>query len=247
MNKILNLFNNYPVGIVLTTTMLFEAGYTPQLLHKYTKSGWLEHIGSGAYKRSGDKISWEGAIWSLQKEGKGIYVSGKTALEHQGYEHFLSMGRRKIYVSYDQHMHLPKWLKFYDFGVDFVFIRSDDIDPKYLTNLQISNISLTSSCPEFASLEICAGLPKYYTFDTAFYIFESLLTLRADFVQEILEDSSNIKAKRLFLYFASQNSADFFNGIDQSKIDIGKGKRQIAKDGVLDPKYQITVPRPRLY
>ena len=30
--------------------------------------------------------------------------------------------------------------------------------------------------------------------------------------------------------------------IDRAKIDLGKGKRMIAKGGKLDPKYQITVP-----
>lgn len=247
MTKILNLFNNYPAGAVLTTTMLVDAKYTTQLLHKYTKSGWLEHIGSGAYKRSREKISWEGAIWALQKEGKGIYISGKTALEHQGYEHFLSMGRRKIYIAYDKHLHIQKWLKSYDFGVDFVFIRSSSINPKYLTSLQVNNLSLKISCPELAALEICEGIPKYYTFDTAFYLFESLLTLRSDIMQEILETSSNIKANRLFLYFTSLSNPDLLLSLDQSRINLGRGKRQIVKDGVLDPKYQITIPKKTFY
>jgi hypothetical protein len=30
--------------------------------------------------------------------------------------------------------------------------------------------------------------------------------------------------------------------IDETKINLGSGKREIIKNGVLDKKYQITVP-----
>jgi hypothetical protein len=31
--------------------------------------------------------------------------------------------------------------------------------------------------------------------------------------------------------------------LDRSKVDFGKGKRVIVKAGILDKKYNITVPR----
>jgi len=48
--------------------------------------------------------------------------------------------------------------------------------------------------------------------------------------------------KRLFLYLAEHIGHEWFNYLDISTIDLGKGKRSIIKNGCLDPKYQITIP-----
>jgi hypothetical protein len=35
----------------------------------------------------------------------------------------------------------------------------------------------------------------------------------------------------------------WFNSPNLEKVDLGKGKRSIVKEGVYVPKYQITVPK----
>lgn len=243
MSKIQNLLHHYPPNVVLTSHMLSKDGYTPQLMQKYLKSGWVEKVGDGAYKRSHENVSWEGALWSLMQHSGDVYISGKTALELQGFEHFLNLGRRKIYVSHNVSTIIPKWLKTYDFSIDFVFIRSHNEISQYINDLVIKDFTLRVACPEMAALEICSGIPKYYTYDSALYFFESLATLRADVVQKLLEESLYIKAKRLFLYFSDNLHHDWFKEINLSRINLGSGKRQIVPGGKFDAQYLITVPR----
>jgi len=243
MSKIQNLLQAFPQNVVLTTQLLAAQGYSPQLMQKYLDSGWVERVGIGAYKRKHEKVSWVGALWALMQEMADTRISGRTALEIQGYEHFLSLGRRVVYVSHDRTTLIPKWIKNYDFGVDFVFIRSDHVEASEINNITLEGLDIRSSSLERAAFEVCLGIPKYYTYDSALYFFESLTSLRAYIVQQVLEESKNIKAKRLFLHFADHSKHQWFSELNLSKIDLGSGKRQIFADGVFDPHYLITVPK----
>jgi hypothetical protein len=66
--------------------------------------------------------------------------------------------------------------------------------------------------------------------------------IQYEYVQTLLESCSSIKAKRLFLYFADTYNMPWFQKLDIKNIDLGKGKRQVAANGILNKKYQITVP-----
>lgn len=244
MSKIQNLLHFFPPNAVLTSYLLSKHGYTPQLMKKYLYSGWVEKVGVGAYKRAYENVTWEGALWSLMQEKQDLCIAGRTALEVQGYEHFLSLGKRTLYISHQKTTLLPKWLKTYDLGVDFVFIRSDPIEElAYINYCELNGLKLRVSSLELAALEVCAGIPKYYTYESALYFFESLSTLRSEVVHQMLEQSTNIKAKRLFLHFADHLNHQWFRDIDLLNIDLGSGKRQIVKEGKLDSRYLITVPK----
>lgn len=242
MSKIQNLFHCFPQDVALTFSMLTKEGYSTQLMQKYLESGWVKRLGNGAYQRSSDTISWQGALWPLQQE-KTFHISGKTALEMQGYEHFLSFGRRKVYISYTPPINIPKWIKTYDFLSDLIFVRSFSIAPTYINDVPVQSFSLKVSCLELAALEVCEGVTKYYTYESALYFFESLTSLRADVVQRLLKKDFSIKAKRLFLHFAQKTGHEWFHQLILSEIDLGSGKRQIVKNGILDSKYLITVPK----
>jgi hypothetical protein len=71
-----------------------------------------------------------------------------------------------------------------------------------------------------------------------------LFGLRANVLQSLLESCNSIKVKRVFLFLAEKLNYDYFKKLDISKIDLGKGKRQIIQeDGQFNQKYQITVPK----
>jgi len=72
---------------------------------------------------------------------------------------------------------------------------------------------------------------------------EMLTGLRPDLLQKLLEECKSIKVNRLFLYMAEKAGHSWLDDLDLSKIDLGKGKRSIVKNGVLNSKYQITIPR----
>ena len=68
-------------------------------------------------------------------------------------------------------------------------------------------------------------------------------TLRPDIVSRLLKDCKNIKVKRLFLWFAQKHNHEWFGRLNLSGVNLGSGKRVIQKDGKLDTKYLITVPK----
>lgn len=76
-----------------------------------------------------------------------------------------------------------------------------------------------------------------------YYIMKRLTTLRSEGVQRLLEGTSNIRVKRMFLYMAEKAGHYWFEELDTDKIDLGAGKLQLVKNGVLKKKYSITVPK----
>lgn len=58
----------------------------------------------------------------------------------------------------------------------------------------------------------------------------------------MLQACRRVKVKRLFLWFAERHQLTWLNALDRGRIDLGKGKRVLAKGGKLDPKFNITVP-----
>ena len=76
-----------------------------------------------------------------------------------------------------------------------------------------------------------------------YYIMEQLTTLRPEAVQRLLESTSNIRIMRMFLYMAEKAGHYWFEELDTDKMDLGAGKLQLVKNGVLNKKYLITVPK----
>jgi len=63
------------------TSYLGSVGFSGDLLVKYKNSGWLEPFGRGAYIRSGDKVDWPGALYTLQTQlGLPVHAGGKRRL-----------------------------------------------------------------------------------------------------------------------------------------------------------------------
>lgn len=54
-----------PSGVVLTSAWLEAQGISSKLTWWYVHSGLLEKLGTNAYKKIGDHITWSGAISAL--------------------------------------------------------------------------------------------------------------------------------------------------------------------------------------
>jgi hypothetical protein len=72
---------------------------------------------------------------------------------------------------------------------------------------------------------------------------EGLPTLRPKLLQKLLEACTSVKAKRLFLHLADATGMPWRDALDDARIDLGKGKRQVVAGGRLDARYGITVPK----
>ncbi len=85
--------------------------------------------------------------------------------------------------------------------------------------------------------------PKSQPLLEVYELMEGLNNLRPTLVQQLLEQCTSIKVKRLFLFMADKAGHDWFDYLDMSKIDQGSGKRSIVESGIYNPKYKITVPK----
>ena len=91
--KLKNLLQSWVRGTIGVQTWLDELSISRQLAKQFAANGWIEKIGTGAYKMVGDKISWLGAIYTLQTiKLYKIHVGSITALDLSGYSQYLSFG-----------------------------------------------------------------------------------------------------------------------------------------------------------
>lgn len=98
------------------------------------------------------------------------------------------------------------------------------------------------STPERAILEFLDELPDKQSFQHGSDLFSGLSNLSPRRLQKLLQQCKSVKVKRLFMWFADQHQHAWLKHLDPSEINLGSGKRVIAKGGRLDQKYQITVP-----
>lgn len=246
--KLNRILHEWPNGTVAVLDWLKMLGGYQQLLQAYQKSFWVEKIGRGAYKKYGDAVDWTGGLYALQTQlNLPVYAGAKTALEMMGYGHFIPLGKgRQITLLAYKDVKLPAWFKDYDWD-DTVLFKMLTLFPENptlgLTERRFNTYRIRISAPERAMFEVCALVQRSQSFGEAKYLMEGLMGLRTDLLQELLVQCTSVKAKRLFLYFADICNMPWFSRLDLSKVDLGKGKRQIVKGGVYDSKYRITVAR----
>ena len=248
--KINRLIKLWKPGLVFTSSFLKEQGIGYDQQSSYKKSGWLESIGSGAFKREGDEIKWPGGLYALQNQlNLKVHLGGKSALLKQGFSHYVYAHEPYLFLFISKENKLPKWFRNYNWGTKLEISRTAllpaDLQDSYTTNT-IDGFDIKTSIPERAALEMLYYVPEKQGFDEAMKILESMTTLRPDKVQLLLESCSMVKVKRLFLYMAEKQNHFWFKELDLDKIYLGTGKRMIVKNGVFDAKYQITVPRESL-
>jgi len=243
--KINRLLNLQPSGVVYLSSWLTENGFSTQLLNRYKKSNWLYSIGTGAWMRLGDQPAYEGALYALQQQAKlSIHIGGKTALSLQGKAHYLELSTKQVILFGGSDEKLPAWFSKHDWGLKVNYFSSSFLPPKVgLQTLEQRNFSLQISNPIRALLECLYLSPKKQELVECYEIMEGLNNLRPKQVQELLEQCTSIKVKRLFLYMAEKTKHEWFNYINQEKVDMGKGKRSLVKEGVYISKYAITVPK----
>ena len=72
---------------------------------------------------------------------------------------------------------------------------------------------------------------------------ENLTTLRPRLVTALLDACSSIRVKRLFLYLATKANHGWLTRVNVTSLKLGNGDRSIAKGGVYDEQFRITVPK----
>jgi len=247
LSKINQLINNWPKGSAKLSKELTKNGYSPDLIKTYVKSGWLQSMGYGVYKLAGDNVDWYGGVYALQvQKDSNIHPGGKTALIIKGYSHYLSNSFSRVDLFGNKTDLLPKWFKENDWGVQTNYIQTKMFDysnKDYFVRITYKEFELLLSSPELAAMEMLSLVPNEQSFDEATKIMEGLTTLRPQLVQSLLEECKSVKVKRLFLFMAEKLEHNWFKELQIENINLGGGKRVIVKNGMLNKKYNITVPR----
>jgi hypothetical protein len=246
-SKINQLLKAWSAGTVAVTPWLEKHGIYQQLVHEYEKTSWLCQVGQGAYAKAGDNVEWTGGLYAIQEQLKlPIHVGGKTALQMQGYAHFLPMGKDKVVSLFGlPDIKLPAWFKQYRWSIKVRYTTTNlfagEAD-QGLTKKDMGSYRIKVSAPERAMMEVLYGVPLVDSYEEARLLMEGLTTLRPRMVQGLLEKCTSVKVKRLFMLLAENCKHAWVRKVDLSKVDFGKGKRALVKGGRFDSKYKITVP-----
>jgi len=246
-SKLNHLLRIWPQGTVAVSRWMEQQGAYQQLRQTYKKSGWIERIGQGSYIRVGDVVAWTGGLYAVQQQLQlPVHAAASTALQMQGYAHFLPLGKgAPITLFGSSSIRLPGWFHHHAWGVTLCYATTRmfrDNPNLGLTDKEMGGWSIRLSAPERAMMEYLYLVPGKESFTEASLLMEGLTTLRPQLVQSLLEQCQSIKVKRLFMFLAEHHNHPWVHRLELSQVDFGKGKRMIVKGGHFDAKYQITVP-----
>lgn len=267
------LEKDLPEGLVVDAAWLEDRRIASNLRAYYVKSGWLEQPVRSVYRRPRGRLRWQQVVISLQTLllRTPLIVGGRTALELQGFAHYLSHEIKTVHLYGPEKP--PAWLKKLKLPQRFAYHNSATLfrnDPitfgpgslacdisdgsgRNLTRFQGSSLAtitwgqwdwpLTLSQPERAYLEMLNELPRHESFHQADMFMQSAANFSPRRLQKLLADCDSVKVKRLFLFFADRHNHAWLKNLDKEAIDLGKGKRMLVPGGRLDPVYLITVPK----
>jgi hypothetical protein len=230
----------YPEGMPLFYSFLKRQGYSAQLLYKYVKSGWLRKVGPGVYQRDHGKTDPLLTIKAIQQHLKlPFYVGAQTAMYMQGVMHYIKFKHKHKCFILNQDLKLSKWILSFE-ALDI--IKRKLFKPEMAESFVYQD-EIKISSHERALIEMSALIPKKATFDELVHLMDLSPSLRAPLIQQLLENCTSIRAKRIFLYVAEGTQHSWFKRINVKKIYLGKGTRQIVKNGIYIKKYDICIPR----
>lgn len=236
-----------PEGQLVNRTWLKACGISRPRVDYALRAGKLEAVARGVYRRPGPPLKWEHVVYSLNEMGCDVHVGGRSALELQGLAHYLPAGgvqRIDLYGS-DR---IPAWVADFPAPFRFDLHTQNRFDPLpeaavYPKPFGAWDWPVPHSTPELALLELLTGVRDAADFSVADKFFESAVNLRPDLLSALLRACSQVKAKRLFLWFSDRHGHAWREALATEQIDLGRGKRMLIKGGAYDAAYQITVPR----
>lgn len=242
--KINSLRQQTPSIGILLTSWLEKSGFSRNEVSNYLKSGWLQRITTGVYQFTGDTPSLYGALASYQKQAAMKYhVGAASALELKGFSHYITMGKPDAVVFSPVKPPLPKWLNDAELDMNLVEVSTKVIGDIGIEQMDYQGQALTVSSPERAIMECILLSPSHYDLMDVYYLMEMLTSLRASLVQQLLENCTSVKVKRMFLYMAEKARHRWFAKLDRSRISLGSGTRSYAKNGVKIGAYDIVIPK----
>ena len=242
-----SLEQTLPEGQLVNRDWLLNRGFNRPRVDYFLRSGKLEPVAHGVYRRPGPPLKWEHMVYSLTEMGFSVHVGGRIALELQGLAHYLpSGGARKIDLYGSSNV--PKWVVNYPANFRFVVHTRrlfDQLPREAVRTKPFGSWDwpIAYAVPELAMFELLSEAREALDFTVADKIFEAATNFRPELLHELLRACSQVKAKRLFMLFSDRHGHEWSKALKIDGINLGKGKRMLVKGGAFDPTYQITIPR----
>ncbi|GHT16168.1 hypothetical protein FACS189426_24090 [Bacteroidia bacterium] len=205
----------------------------------------MKLIGKGAMLKSDNDSLIFGALASLQQQSNhSVHIGGRTALALLGQAHYLQINMQSVSLFKEPADDLPKWFLSNQWDLGFEVFNISLFEDKFAgyKEYESTGLALKISNPARALMECLSLCPDKFPLIEGYEIMENLLTLRPSAVQTLLEQCKSIKVKRLFLYFAEKVGHSWFEDLDTSKIELGKGARRIVPNGKYVSKYELMLP-----
>lgn len=236
-----------PEGLVVDRAWLNKQGVSRPNIDYYLRTGRLEAVARGAYRRPGPSLKWEHLVYSLQELAYPVHVGGRAALELHGYSHYLTLSGKQQIDLYGVR-HIPDSLLTSSTPIKLIVHSIDlfsELPTEAITTKPFGHWDwqIRYATPELALFELLSAVNTESDFSVMDKFFETAVTLRPSLVDKLLKTCTQVKAKRLFLWFATRHNHTWLKKIDTTKVNLGSGKRVIVSGGALDKKYLITVPR----
>lgn len=269
-SKLNQLMTQLPEGLLVDSAWMSDHGYSTALRSQYVSAGWLEQPVRRVYRRARGTLRWEQVAISLQiLLQQPFLVGGRTALELQGFSHYLTANVREVHLYGPRP--LPGWVENLEIGVSFRYHNNEKLFRNDPITLGLTNLAwdvqqsqgdsrdpvhgstkqlpwghfewpLTVSTLERAILEMIDELPKRESFHQVDKMMEGLTTLSPRRLSKLLRDCKSVKVKRLFFFFAFRHNHRWLAHLDPDDFDLGAGKRMLVEGGKLDSRFMITVP-----
>jgi len=235
-----------PEGQLVNRDWLSTRGFDRSSVDYFIRAGKLDAVVHGIYRKPGPPLKWENVIYSLGQMGLDIHVGHISALRFHGFEHFLMLGGVKELLVYSS-VRIPSWVDTVS-NVSFTQIHRSPFPDRLKLGLEDIPFGtwdwpIPYATSERAFIELMSTVTSEADMEQAHLMLQGAATLRPKLIQELLEKCRQVKAKRLFLWMARELAHPWYRYIDQERIDLGTGKRQIVVGGKLDEEFLITVPK----
>jgi hypothetical protein len=248
-SKINWLVNQTSPGSLVLQQWLTENDIRYSLAQKYTQSGWLKKLATGVYYRPGAnddiKPQWPDALQALHTQlHLPVHLAGLSSLTHQGLSHYLALNQEQVWVGVKSKQVLPKWFREFP-QQEWLYCGAHKLQllpKKDFKIVTVKGRELQVSSPELAAYEVVNEIGKLISFEHAAELFQGLVNLSPRKVQSLLDRSHAVQTNRVFLFLSHYHGHQWAQRLDESSINLGSGKRQVAENGRYDERYQITVP-----
>jgi len=218
-----------PRGEPLSTSALQARGVSAFRASALARSGWLTHLGRGAYMLPGDTLTRDGCLAYLSQRVSGLHVGGKTALAWRGIRQNVSF-REVLTLWGDQPKRLPTW---FTQRFESRYQETQLFDATLRTGFGLQPLpngrpDVLVSVPERALLELLSDVGKTQSLEETRQLIEGLHTLREKTLDALLTHSPRIKVVRLAELLARELDFPWAALAKRHSQRLGGGKRWIA-------------------